>query len=167
MRFLVFLFIGIPIVEMWVLIEVGSAIGALSTIGLVFLTAAVGLALLRQQGINTLLKVNARMERGEVPAGEILEGVMLAVGGAMLLTPGFITDVIGFCCLLPFTRKALVAILLRQGVIMSGYGRSSHTNFQDSVRTHVHNQSGWKSVGEEQQHDGANNVIDGDFRREE
>jgi UPF0716 protein FxsA len=167
MRFLVFLFIGIPIVEMWVLIEVGSAIGALSTIGLVFLTAAVGLALLRQQGINTLLKVNARMERGELPAGEILEGVMLAVGGALLLTPGFITDVIGFCCLLPFTRKALVAILLRQGVIMSGYGRSSHTNFQDSVRTHVHSQSGWKSAGEEQQHDGANNVIEGDFRREE
>jgi UPF0716 protein FxsA len=160
MRFLVFLFISIPIVEMWVLIEVGSAIGALSTIGLVFLTAAVGLALLRQQGINTLLKVNARMERGELPAGEILEGVMLAVGGALLLTPGFITDVIGFCCLLPFTRKAL-------GVIMSGYGRSSHTNFQDSVRTHVHSQSDWKSVGEEQQHDGANNVIDGDFRREE
>ncbi|MEH6558733.1 MAG: FxsA family protein [Oceanicoccus sp.] len=167
MRFLVLLFIVVPIVEMWVLIEVGSAIGALSTIALVFLTAAVGLALLRQQGINTLLKVNARMERGELPAGEILEGVMLAVGGALLLTPGFITDVIGFCCLLPFTRKSLVAILLRQGVVMAGYGRTSHSSFQDSSTIGGHSEKDWKSPGSERQNNGGNNVIDGDFRREE
>jgi UPF0716 protein FxsA len=167
MRFLVLLFIVVPIVEMWVLIEVGSAIGALSTIALVFLTAAVGLALLRQQGINTLLKVNARMERGELPAGEILEGVMLAVGGALLLTPGFITDVIGFCCLLPFTRKSLVAILLRQGVVMAGYGRTSQSNFQDSANIGGHGQADWKSSGSEGSNNGGNNVIDGDFRRED
>lgn len=167
MRFLVLLFIVVPIVEMWVLIEVGSAIGALSTIALVFLTAAIGLALLRQQGINTLLKVNFRMERGELPAGEILEGVMLAVGGALLLTPGFITDAIGFCCLLPFTRKALVAVLLRQGVVMSGYGRTSHSSFQDSANTGVHSQADWRSSESERPGNDVNNVIDGDFRREE
>ncbi len=166
MRFLVLLFIVVPIVEMWILIEVGSAIGALSTIALVFLTAAVGLALLRQQGINTLLKVNSRMERGELPAAEILEGVMLAVGGALLLTPGFITDVIGFCCLLPFTRKSLVAVLMRQGVVMAGYGRTSHSVFQDSANTGVHGQADWKSPDSKRPSSGASHVIDGDFRRE-
>ena len=91
MRLFLLLFITIPIIEMWVLIEVGSEIGALNTIFLVFLTAAIGLALLRQQGMNTLLRVNQQMEQGQLPAGDILEGVMLAVGGALLLTPGFIT----------------------------------------------------------------------------
>ena len=157
MRFLVLLFIAVPIVEMWVLIEVGSSIGALSTIFLVFLTAAVGLALLRQQGMSTLLKVNQRMEQGELPAGEILEGVMLAVGGALLLTPGFITDAIGFCCLLPPTRKALVAILLKQGLVMASYGRGGGASFQ-YTQTQSSEQSKPRVDG---------SVIDGDFRRED
>lgn len=157
MRFLVLLFIIVPIVEMWVLIEVGSAIGALSTILLVFLTAAIGLALLRQQGMSTLLKVNQRMERGELPAGEILEGVMLAVGGALLLTPGFITDAFGFCCLLPPTRKAMVALLLKQGVVMASYGAANSSSFQYS-----HSES-----SSESSRNVDNNIIDGDFRRED
>ena len=94
---------------MYVLIKIGSSIGALSTIGLVFITAAIGLGLLRQQGPSTLLKAQSRMASGQVPAKEIVEGMFLAVGGALLLTPGFITDSIGFCCLIPGLRSALIS----------------------------------------------------------
>ncbi len=160
MRFFLLLFILIPIVEMWVLIEVGSEIGALSTIFLVFLTAAIGLALLRQQGVNTLLRVNQRMEQGELPAGEILEGVMLAVGGALLLTPGFITDTIGFACLLPFSRKLLVALLLRQGLVMSAYGRN--TNFESSFQSSESLRASRVRPGERN-----GSVIEGEYERED
>ncbi|WP_460227079.1 FxsA family protein [Aurantivibrio infirmus] len=102
-----------PIAEMWLLIEVGGRIGALPTIGLVLLTAMVGLALLRQQGTSTLARANQRMQSGGIPAQEMAEGLFLAVGGALLLTPGFITDAIGFACLIPGLRQWLLARLLK------------------------------------------------------
>jgi len=114
MRFLLALFIIIPISEMWLLIEVGGQIGGIYTVLLVFLTAAAGLALLRRQGLQTLMRLNQKVEQGQMPAGEIAEGVALAVGGALLLTPGFITDGIGFICLLPFTRKLFLGGLLKK-----------------------------------------------------
>lgn len=130
MRAFFLLFITVPIIEMWLLIEVGSVIGALSTILLVFLTAAIGLILLRQQGLSTLLRVNQRIEQGQLPASEIIEGVLLAVGGALLLTPGFLTDAIGFACLLPPSRKLMAAGIVKQGLLVSvasarsGFGAS-------------------------------------------
>jgi UPF0716 protein FxsA len=110
---LLLLFVLMPIVEMWLLIEVGARIGAIPTIGLVLLTAVVGLGLLRQQGFDTLTRVNQRMERGELPAEEVFEGLFLAVGGALLLTPGFVTDSVGFACLLPFTRKWMASYWMK------------------------------------------------------
>jgi UPF0716 protein FxsA len=107
------LFILIPILEMWLLIQVGSHIGALATIGLVLLTAMIGLALLRQQGFATLLRANQKMEAGQLPAQEIIDGLFLAVGGALLLTPGFFTDAIGFICLIPGLRKLLLGRLVQ------------------------------------------------------
>jgi len=110
---LVFLaFIGMPIIEIWVLIEVGSEIGALATIGLVILSAVVGTALLRAQGLSTWAKLQRKLERGELPAVEMLEGVALLIGGALLLTPGFVTDAIGLLCLLAPARMALVRWML-------------------------------------------------------
>lgn len=142
MRFLFPLFIIIPIVEMWVLIEVGARIGALPTIALVFLTAAIGLALLRQQGLSTLLRADQRMAEGQLPAQEVLEGILLAVGGALLLTPGFITDAFGFACLLPPTRKLLVASLLKQAVVNARFGTSppgGHSHYHRSETVHRDN----------------------------
>lgn len=95
MRPLLLLFIVTPILEMWLLITVGREIGALPTIGLVFLTAIVGLAMLRRQGISTVMRAQQKMQTGEVPAREMVEGIFLAVGGALLLTPGFFTDALG------------------------------------------------------------------------
>ncbi|MCW8196313.1 FxsA family protein [Proteobacteria bacterium 005FR1] len=115
------LFIIIPILEMWLLITVGSHIGALPTIGLVFLTAIIGVTLLRQQGISTLVRANQRMRSGEIPATEMGEGIFLAVGGALLLTPGFITDAVGFACLIPGIRKWLLGRILKRVTVVQ-YG---------------------------------------------
>ena len=105
---LVVLFIAVPIVEMYLLIKIGGVIGALPTIGLVVVTAMVGVALLRQQGLATLHRVQTALDRGELPATEMLEGIALLLGGALLLTPGFVTDGLGLFCLIPTTRRILV-----------------------------------------------------------
>ena len=120
-----FLFIVMPIAELAVLIQVGSVIGVLNTVGLVFLTAVIGAWLLRQQGLATLLRANERLNSGELPAKEVAEGLILAVGGAMLLTPGFITDTFGFLCLLPGSRHWLASqALKRMTVSGQNHGRS-------------------------------------------
>ena len=120
-----FLFIIMPIAEMAVLIKVGGVIGVLNTVGLVLLTAVVGAWLLRQQGLATLLRANQRLNSGELPAKEVAEGLILAVGGALLLTPGFITDTIGFLCLLPGTRHWFAAQAMKR-MVMSGQGSGFH-----------------------------------------
>ena len=112
MRFLFALFIAIPILEMVVLIQVGQQIGALWTIVLVLLTAFIGINLLRYQGLSTLSRATWRMQSGQIPAQEMLEGILLAVGGALLLTPGFVTDTVGFLLLLPFTRQFFASRLM-------------------------------------------------------
>jgi UPF0716 protein FxsA len=126
-----FLFIILPIAEMAVLIQVGGMIGVLNTVGLVLLTAVIGAALLRQQGLATLLKANQRLNSGELPAKEVAEGLILAVGGALLLTPGFITDTIGFLCLIPVTRHWLSAQALKRLVVS---GQSSAFVFRSGGR---------------------------------
>lgn len=120
------MFIVLPVVEMAVLIQVGGIIGVLNTIGLVLLTAIIGAWLLRQQGLATLLKANQRINSGELPAREVAEGLILAVGGALLLTPGFVTDTIGFLCLIPGPRHWLAAQVLRKMVVA---GSSSQGGF--------------------------------------
>ena len=125
MRFLFVLFVVLPILEMWLLIEVGSLVGSLPTIGMVVFTAVVGAALLKQQGLETLTRAQQRLNSGQVPATEILEGLLLAVGGALLLTPGFITDTVGFVCLIGPLRKGLVAQLLKRGVMQAASFQAS------------------------------------------
>ncbi len=120
MRFLLLIFIIVPIVEMWLLIQVGGYIGAVPTIAAVLLTAVIGLAMLRRQGLSTLLRVNQRMESGELPAQEMLEGIVLAVSGALLLTPGFFTDAIGFAGLTPVLRQWLVRRLVGRVNVFEG-----------------------------------------------
>lgn len=109
MRFALLLFILVPIVELTVLIQVGSKIGSLTTIGLVFLTAIVGLAIIRRQGFATHLKAQEKIRRGELPASEVAEGFMLAFAGLCLLIPGFVTDAMGALLLISPLRKAVAA----------------------------------------------------------
>jgi UPF0716 protein FxsA len=115
---LLLLFFTIPLLEITVLLQVGSAIGVLPTIAMVVLTAVIGAGLIRAQGIATLGRVRLELERGELPAVGIIEAAMLLVAGALLLTPGFVTDAIGFLILVPpLRRRAIRAFLLRRVVI--------------------------------------------------
>ena len=106
-------FIALPLVEIYVLIQVGQVIGALWTVALLVLVAMLGSALLRLQGLATLATVQAALARGELPATAILEGLVLLVAGVLMVTPGFVTDVLGFACLLPPVRRALARQLGR------------------------------------------------------
>ena len=126
MRFFLLLIIALPVVELWVLIAVGREIGALATIGLLFLMAALGLALLRIQGIRTLFRGRARLARGELPAREMAEGMMLAFCGVLMVIPGFLTDVVALICLLPGVRHLLLASLLRRSWVAGRRGASNH-----------------------------------------
>ena len=101
------LFITIPLVEIAILIKIGSIIGAGYTIALVIGTAFLGVSLLRIQGISTLAKVHANISRWQLPATELIEGLILLISGALLLTPGFFTDTIGFLMLVPTLRQRL------------------------------------------------------------
>lgn len=112
MPILFVLFVAMPIVELALLIKVGASIGPMKTIALVLLTAVVGTYLLRREGLATLTRFNQRAQQGQLPAQEIAAGVALAAGGALLLTPGFITDAIGFSLVLPVTRGLMARWLM-------------------------------------------------------
>jgi UPF0716 protein FxsA len=114
-RYIFLLFIIIPLGEMLLLFEVADQIGGLTTLGLVVLTAVVGIQILKQQGLSTFTRANQRIESGELPAQEIVEGLFLAVGGAFLLTPGFITDTLGFMFLIGPIRRYIVRALIKSG----------------------------------------------------
>jgi len=109
MRFFLLIFIVIPLVEIWLLIEVGSHIGAFPTVALIVLTAVVGVFLIRLQGLTTLMRAQGRMAAGEMPAQEMAEGMVLALCGLCLLIPGFATDALGFIGLVPPVRRYLIA----------------------------------------------------------
>ncbi|MAM71206.1 MAG: hypothetical protein CMP91_08710 [Gammaproteobacteria bacterium] len=117
MRFALLIFIIVPLAEMLLLFEVAERVGGWTTLGLVVLTAVIGIQILKQQGLSTLTRANQRLNSGEMPAQEIVEGLFLAVGGAFLLTPGFITDTLGFLCLIGPTRRMFVKMLIRSGKV--------------------------------------------------
>ncbi len=108
---------------MYILIEVGGYLGALPTIGLVMVTAVIGVALLRVQGLATLTRGVGRLNRGELPAVEMVEGLLLGIAAALLLTPGFVTDAVGFTLLVPPSRQWLVLRLMsRVQVVATPFG---------------------------------------------
>lgn len=114
MRVLLFVFILFPLLELAVLIKVGSSIGVLPTLLLIVAGALVGGFLLRIAGPATAWRARARLLSGEPPEQEMLDGLLLALGGLLLLLPGFISDVLGLLCLLPFTRHLLHRRLSRR-----------------------------------------------------
>jgi UPF0716 protein FxsA len=111
---LVLLFIVVPIVEIYVIIQVGQAIGALWTIALLVADSILGSVLMRAQGRAAWRRFNQAIAAGRVPAREVLDGVLVIFGGALLLTPGFVTDVFGLTFLLPPTRAVIRRLLVRR-----------------------------------------------------
>ena len=121
---LLVLFVVMPIAEISVLIKVGKSIGSWNTILFVIATAILGAYLVRQQGFATLTKLQQEANAGRMPAMQLAEGVALLFAGAVLLTPGFITDAIGFALLTPPIRRGIIAWVAKQGFakVQTGYG---------------------------------------------
>lgn len=103
-RILVVLFIVIPAIELWGLITVGRVIGGWATVALVILTGVIGAWLAKQQGLQVIRLVQIQLSRGQMPTDALIDGIMVLIGGVLLLTPGFVTDLIGFLLLIPYTR---------------------------------------------------------------
>ena len=110
------IFIVLPVAEIYVIIKVGEAIGVLPTIGLLILDGFLGAALLRHQGRTAWRRFNEALAVGKVPAREVFDGAMVIMGGAFLITPGFITDVIGLLLLIPLSRAMFRGLVARVAV---------------------------------------------------
>ncbi len=113
MPLLVILFIVVPIVELYVIIQVGQAIGVVPTLALLVADALLGSLLLRQQGRGAWRRFNAALAEHRFPGREVADGLMIAVGGTLLLTPGFVTDIFGLALLIPPSRAVLRGLLRR------------------------------------------------------
>ncbi|MGZ8215536.1 MAG: FxsA family protein, partial [Methylosarcina sp.] len=119
-QWLFLLVLIIPFLEIYLLIEVGGIIGAAPTIFLVVFTAALGAWLLRQQGFATFQRFQASLAQGVMPAYEMIEGPIILLGGALLLTPGFITDLLGLACLMPQLRKKIAHYIIENLLTRAG-----------------------------------------------
>ncbi len=122
------IFLGIPLVEIALFILIGGQIGVLATIAAVLTTAVAGALLVRHQGLSTLQKAQRELDNERIPAGALAEGLAILLAGALLLTPGFFTDAIGFTLLVPPLRRWLVRVggawlVPKLTIVMSGPGR--------------------------------------------
>ncbi|GGA63152.1 membrane protein FxsA [Neiella marina] len=152
MPFLILILL-VPIVELTVLIQVGSQIGALGAIGLTVLTAIVGLSLVRSQGLGVMQRAQQNMAQGQTTAPEVIEGGMLAFAGLCLLIPGFITDALGALLLLPPLRQQFAKSVLTSRFIRFGHAQHfGHGQFQQ---------------GRSSQGDSQGNTFDGEFERKD
>jgi len=132
----------IPFAEIYLLLQIGGIVGVLPTILLVVFTAMLGAWLLRQQGFATFQRFQASLAQGVIPAYEMIEGPIILVGGALLLTPGFITDMIGFACLVPQWRRKIAQYVIENQLVQAG------APFQQAAAADK-------------------NVLEGEFRKEE
>jgi UPF0716 protein FxsA len=108
----------IPFVELYLLLEVGSFLGVFPTIFMIVFTGLLGVWLFRQQGFATLKRFQDSVAKGEIPAYEMIEGPILLLGGALLIAPGFFTDLLGFACLIPPVRKAIAKYVIENYLVL-------------------------------------------------
>lgn len=130
---LALLFVGVPLLELYILIQLGQVLGLWPTIGLVVLTGFAGAGLARLEGFRTLLRIRGELGQGRLPGKALLDGLAVLLGGALLLTPGILTDIIGFSFLLPPTRRLLLRRIRKslEQSMKSGTVRITHmTGFQ-------------------------------------
>jgi len=107
------LFLGLPMLEIFLMIKVGGKIGALNTVVLIFLTAIIGMYFAKLQGMSTLKSGIVNLYQNKLPVYEILSGASIAIAALLLIFPGFFTDLVGFILLIPFTRKIIFKIVLK------------------------------------------------------
>jgi len=109
---LLILFVIVPVTELYILIEVGKRIGSLTTVGLIILTGIIGAYLVKGQGFMILKKIQNDLNEGIIPGDSLIQGAIILAGGIFLLTPGFVTDIIGFIFLIPVSRRVVKKYLL-------------------------------------------------------
>ncbi|MDH3743516.1 MAG: FxsA family protein [Acidobacteriota bacterium] len=124
---LLLLFILVPIAELVLLIEIGKRVGLTTTLALIVLTGVIGAWLARWQGLGILAKIQSEISEGRLPAGQLIDGALILVAGAVLMTPGILTDALGFFCLIPPGRRVLKNYLSRrfERAVQSGTVRMS------------------------------------------
>ena len=111
------LFIGVPALEVFLMIKIGSKIGALNTVSLILLTAIIGIYFAKLEGIKTMRSGVMNLYQNKIPIYEMISGASIAIAALLLIIPGFFTDTIGFLLLIPFTRKILIGFFLKKGKI--------------------------------------------------
>ena len=111
------LFIGLPALEIFLMIEIGGKIGALSTVSLIFLTAIIGVYFAKLEGIKTMRSGVMNLYQNKVPVYEMFSGASIAIAALLLIVPGFFSDTIGFLLLIPFTRKILISFFVKKNKI--------------------------------------------------
>jgi UPF0716 protein FxsA len=109
-----FIFIGLPAIEIFLMIKIGGKVGAFNTVALIFLTAIIGVYLAKLQGIQTLRSGMVNLYQNKIPIYELISGASIALAALLLIVPGFFTDSVGFLLLIPFTRKILFNIALKK-----------------------------------------------------
>ena len=114
------LFIGIPALEIFLMIKIGGEIGALNTVLLIFLTAIIGIYFAKLEGIKTMRSGIMNMYQNKIPIYEMVSGASIAIAALLLIIPGFFTDTIGFLLLIPFARKILISFLVKKQNISNG-----------------------------------------------
>jgi UPF0716 protein FxsA len=171
MGFLVILFIVVPILELWVIIEVGGLIGVWPTVALLFADSMLGALLLRHQGLGAWRRFNRAIEERRFPGREVADGLLIVAGATLLLTPGFITDVLGLVFLIPPTR-ALSRRLLRRWaarrfVVVGGPAGAAYGAAGDAGRDRGHAGAGTTGNGSRADYDfeGTAEEVDEDDRQ--
>ncbi len=133
MKILFIFFLIVPFAEIYLLLKIGGFIGVFPTVLLVVFTAVLGAFLLRQQGFSTWQRFQEGLAKGQIPAVEMIEGPVLLVGGALLLTPGFFTDVLGFACLIPAARRKVAMYIIENHLIQAGTPFQQNSSVDNSV----------------------------------
>ena len=108
------LFIGVPALEVFLIIKIGGKIGALNTVSLIFLTAIIGVYFAKLEGIKTMRSGIMNLYQNKIPIYEMISGASIAIAALLLIIPGFFTDTIGFLLLIPFTRKILIGFFVKK-----------------------------------------------------
>ncbi|WP_440054256.1 FxsA family protein [Pseudoalteromonas sp. T1lg65] len=166
-KILFILFVAVPVIEIALLIQVSDVIGGFATIALVIATAILGAKLVKQQGLGAYVNVQQQMAAGQMPAQDLFTGLCVIIAGVFLMTPGIMTDAIGFLLLTPVVRKKLAKALLKHASVrvqtqMHGshtqfYGKATPDEQSDFDNQHVNNQRNKDS----------STTIEGEFERKD
>lgn len=168
------LFTLVPALELYLLFAIGGQIGGLNTILIIIMTGIAGAALAKSQGLQILYDIQTKANRGELPGDQIIHGLMVFAGGLLLLTPGFMTDIIGFSLVIPGSRHLLMAIVKK--MLHNSIQNGNFNVYGFSSRAGATSQGGFYSYSEYQYNDkedhrvtddGNSNVIEAEFSRKE